>query len=97
MNNNQKTSEEISELLKKHLQDISTQQNVFSDEKLLRRKIMPLFLAAAGKALRESAEFLKIMHNTVQAHRKCILRKLNCQNIGHAVYKGVWLVWVYEN
>lgn len=56
---------------------------------LTKREIECLYWAANGKSSEETATILKIKPATVDEYRKQIKKKLNCNNLVHAVYEAI--------
>lgn len=63
-------------------------------KKLTNREMSCLYFAAIGKSIDETAQLLGIKQSTVKTYRKEIIRKLQCNNMTHAVFEGIRLGYV---
>lgn len=70
------------------------ERNISFSHRLTKREVNCLVLAARGKTSSETAKLLGIKPSTVETHRKEIKRKLECQNMAHAVFEGILLGYV---
>lgn len=86
--NNTPTYGQINEM-ESLLISVCLKQNTPHSKKLTSREWDCLYLAAQGKSIHETAQFLQLSIDTVKAYRKNILRKLCCKNMPHAVSLGV--------
>lgn len=84
-----KTEEERVEFLKDLLFTIPVKHIFLFDPQLSTREMTCLYFAAKGLTSHETAKLLAIKTSTVEAHRKEILRKLACNNMVEAVFRGI--------
>lgn len=73
---------------------VAKEQQISFVKKLTNREISCLYCAAVGKSIHETAELLGIKQSTVKTYRKEIIRKLQCNNITHAVFEGMRVGYV---
>ena len=86
---NAKPSRQQMDLAKRLVSKMTIDCLITFDSRLTLREISCLYLAAFGKTAEETAELLCIKSSTVDTHRREIKRKLHCDNIGEAIFKGI--------
>lgn len=62
---------------------------LFFNNKLTKREVECLNLAALGYSSTTTAEILKISKKTVEEYRNEIKKKLGCKSIAQAVFQGI--------
>ena len=83
------------ELAKEIVGKVAIEQRMLFGRQLTMREACCLYFAALGKTADETAEFLQIKKSTVNSHRKKIKRKLACNSMAQAVFKGIRYGYVH--
>ena len=86
---NETPSQKQIDLMEMLVAKVTIEQQLTFDKRLSDKEKNCLLLAAIGKNTEETAKLLKLRRNTVKKYRLYILRKLNCNNIAHAVFEGI--------
>ncbi len=82
------------ELMVLILSKVAVLQDLSFNHALTDREIYCLYWAAMGKTSTQTAELLNVQRYTVEQHRKEIKRKLDCQSMAQAVFKGMQFGYV---
>lgn len=88
LGNKQPDQQQI-DLMENLISHVAVTHRISFDRRLTGREISCLYLSAKGKTAPETARLLGVKPSTITSHRKEILRKLACNNMAAAVFKGM--------
>lgn len=77
------------ELIEKLVNEHKIESLIDNDQQLSRREQSCLFYTALGRTAKEIAGILGIEKCTVDEYKKNIIKKLNCNNMNHCIYRAI--------
>jgi DNA-binding CsgD family transcriptional regulator len=86
---NQAPTQQQIDLMERVLSNVALEGKVLFHADLTEREKECLYLAATGLSAPQTAEVLSLTTATINSHRYNLKRKLECDTMSQAVYKGI--------